>query len=424
MIATAESRLFLERIVLENVRSIEHLDLPVTRADGIRRWTFLLGENGSGKTTLLRSIALALAGSEAMPELLGTPADWVRRGKDEARIIVWLRTAAGEPRHGALVIHREDTIRDVFSRNVGLLEELDAAFRHTHRSYFTAAYGVSRKPAEDEASVRPKSRFRDPRAQSVASLFWPDYALTPLETWAMDLDYRHPRGYDLVREAIDTLMPGIRLERIDRANRELIFHTPDGEIPYRLLSDGYQNVAAWAGDLLYQITNVFQDYENPFAARGLLLIDEIDLHLHPIWQRGVMRFVEDRFPHLQVVATTHSPLTVHQAGEGELFFLRRRAANAPAQLFSYDGAPRDLMLHQLLTSPVFGLTTLDSRPIEEMKDEYRYLRDLRTRSTAETDRLRELSAELEDLPDWTDGIQGQDEVKALMRDIRDQLARG
>jgi hypothetical protein len=240
----------------------------------------------------------------------------------------------------------------------------------------------------------------------------------------MDLDYRHAAGFDIVRDAIDALLPGITLSHIDRDRRELVFDTPDGQIPYRLLSEGYQNVAAWTGDLLLQITEVFGDLADPFSARGLLLIDEVDLHLHPKWQRGLMQFVQTRFPNFQIVATTHSPLTVHQAGDGELFFLRRRDPSVPAELHAYEGAPRDLMLHQLLTSPLFGLTTLDSRPVEQMKNEYRALRDSETRSPEAEAELERLSDELKDLPDWSEGIEGQDELKSLLRDVRTELDGG
>jgi energy-coupling factor transporter ATP-binding protein EcfA2 len=414
--------MFLQRVTLENVRSIEHLDLPVTRMGTPREWTFLLGENGSGKTTLLRSIALVLAGSNALPELLGDPRDWIRSGASVARIGAELVTADGEERHAELEIGADDSIRQVYDRNRESLEQLDAAFSHTSRSYFTVAYGVSRRPAEEDSSIAKSGPgFRNPRARAVATLFSPDVPLTSLETWAMDLDYRRDAGLEIVRGAVDTLLPDISLSHIDRARRELVFETPDGQIPYRLLSEGYQNVAAWTGDLLHQITETFEDYADPFGARGLLLIDEIDLHLHPNWQRELMRFVQTRFPNFQVVATTHSPLTVHQAGEGELFFLRRAERSAPSTLHAYEGAPRRLMLHQLLTSPLFGLTTLDSVQVEHIKHEYRDLRDAE-RTPEQEARLQELAVQLADLPDWTDGIEGQAKITSLITDIRAELA--
>jgi predicted ATPase len=417
--------MFLKRITLENVRSIERLDLPVMDEAGeVRKWTFVLGENGTGKTTLLRAIALVLAGSEALPELLGNPRDWVRFGTTEARIHAELVTADGEQREADMTIGVDDSIRQVYERNRTLLEDLDAAFSHTARSYFTVGYGVSRRPGEEESSITKggTSLFRDPRARSVATLFSANATLASLEAWAMDIDYRREAGFDLAKDALNTLLPGITLLNIDRERRELVFATPDGSVPYRLLSEGYQNVAAWTGDLLFQITNVFEDFTDPFSARGLLLVDEIDLHLHPVWQRKLMEFIGERFPNLQVVATTHSPLTVHQAGPGELFFLRREVDGASATLHAYEGAPRDLMLHQLLTSPVFGLTTLDSAQVEQMKDEYRELRDVAERSPDDDARLKTLTSELEDLPDWSQGIEGQDELKDLLRDIKSELS--
>jgi predicted ATP-binding protein involved in virulence len=413
---------FLRRIALENVRSIEQLDLPVTTTEGnSRKWTFVLGENGTGKSTLLRSIALVLAGSDALPELLGTPSDWVRFGKKEARIHADLVTAEGEPRTADLTIARDDTFLMVVDRNREHLDQLDAAFQHTARSYFTVGYGVSRRPAEQELALsKGASSFRDPRAQNVATLFSSHATLTSLESWAMDVDYRGG-GFETVRAALDSLLPGVTLKGIDREAGQLMFETPDGPIPYRLVSEGYQNVAAWCGDLLYQITNVFQDFEDPTSARGLLLVDEIDLHLHPTWQRQLMEFIGTRFPNLQIIGTTHGPLTVHQAGAGELFFLRREAPGQPATLHAYEGAPRDLMLQQLLTSPLFGLTTVDSSHVEQLKDEYRQLRDTGKRSRKENARLKELTDEIQDLPDWTDGIEGQDEVKELLRDVKSEL---
>lgn len=414
--------MFLRRVILENIRSIRSLDLPLVAEDEPRKWTFLLGENGTGKSTVLRSIGLALAGSEALPELLGEPGDWVRLGTSEGRIRLQLSTASGEQREVALTLRRDHNIRELFEINHDLLEQLDAALEHTNRSYFTVGYGVSRHPSQDElVTQKGGKRFRHPRARAVATLFSGDAQLTSLPSWVMDLDYRRKNGLEVVRTSLDQLLPGIEFAAIDRENRQLLFDTPDGQVPFSQLSDGYQNVAAWTGDLLSNITQVFGDYDRPLEARGLLLIDELGLHLHPVWQRQLMRFMNDQLPNFQVVATTHSPLTVHQAGEGELYFLRR-TEKGPAELHAYPGAPRTLMLHQLLTSPVFGLDTLDSEPIEQLKAEYRALRDATSRTAQQTDRLDALTAQLQDLPDWSEGIDGQDEVKDLLNDIKAAMA--
>jgi predicted ATPase len=416
--------MFLRRIVIENVRSIEHLDLSFDQGEDLRRWTFVLGENGTGKTTLLRSIALLLAGSDALPELIGSPADWVRFGQKEAHLKAQVETIDGESRTAELTIRPTDTIGSMYSRNSEFVAELDRAFAKSSRNYFTVGYGVSRRPSDEKSTVvQGTSLFTNPRARSVATLFSSHATLVSLESWAIDVDYRQKAAFAGIRENLNKLLPNIELARIDRKAGELIFDTPDGKMPYRLLSEGYQNVAAWTGDLLYNITTIFGDYKDPFSARGLLLVDEIDLHLHPVWQRKLMQFIGDRFPHLQVVATTHSPLTVHQAGEGELFFLRRPAVRAPAELFPYDGAPRNLMLHQLLTSPAFGLGSLDSLHVEEMKREYRRLRDAPRRSKKDASRFRELRDELADLPEWSDGIEGQTEVRQVLRQVQSELSK-
>lgn len=421
--------MFLRRISLENIRSIEHLELDFESLepapDGeVRRWTFVLGENGTGKTTLLRSIALILAGSDALPEMLGSATDWVRSGATEARIRVEIVTAEGEPRTAEMSIRPDDTIGSMYARNGELLETLDRAFAKSMRNYFTVGYGVSRRPGDEKSTViTGTSLFTNPRARTVATLFSSHATLVSLESWAMDIDYRQKGAFVEVREAMNRLLPNIELIRIDRKAGQLIFGTPDGEMPYRLLSEGYQNVAAWTADLLYHITNTFEDYRDPFSARGLLLVDEIDLHLHPVWQRRLMEFIGERFPHLQIVATTHSPLTVHQAGEGELFFLRRTAARGPAELVPYEGAPRNLMLHQLLTSPAFGLTSLDSVPVEVLKREYRQLRDAPRRSRGEKARLQDLTDQIADLPDWSEGIESQDEVESVLREVKSELAK-
>ena len=137
--------MFLMQVSLRNVRSIKSLDLDFRSSEGnARRWTLLLGENGCGKSSALRAIALLLAGSEALPDLLGEPDAWIRNGSKKCLISGILATAKGEIREIALEINRGDGIRQIFSRNHSSLEALDKALSFAERNYFVLGYGVSR----------------------------------------------------------------------------------------------------------------------------------------------------------------------------------------------------------------------------------------------------------------------------------------
>ena len=138
--------MFLKSLHLENVRSIETLDLPLTDDNGrTRQWTMLLGDNGTGKSTILRSIALMLAGSEALAELAGDMESWIRFGQSKAEIRAVLTTADNKDREIALRFERGRNLREMFDINRETLDALDSALKHTNRNYFTVGYGVSRR---------------------------------------------------------------------------------------------------------------------------------------------------------------------------------------------------------------------------------------------------------------------------------------
>ena len=428
--------MYLSRIALTNVRSMESLAIdfgisPEAAAGTNRRWTLLLGENGCGKSTVLRAIGLLLAGSDALPELLGDADAWIRNGTRQCRIAGTLVTAKGEPREIALELHRGDGLRDIFERNARTLDALDAAIRHADRNYFVLGYGVSRRPPEGgkRLSAPMDDSARSPRARALASMFSPDASLVSLQRWAMDLDYRRGAGaLAPIRAALNQLMRGMNFSRIDKASGQLMFHTVDGEVPLSQLSDGYQNMAAWCGDLLYRITEAFPDRKDPLATRGVLLIDELDLHLHPVWRRQLVDFLSALLPHFQFIATTHSALTAQQSGEGELFVIRREGAKQRPTLVPFVGEPRLMGVHQLLMSPMFGLASMDSVAVEQARDT---ARKLQAKSTAkgkaltarERTQLQRSTEVLRAAPEW-DAVPGYARQQAaLLRELKATIAK-
>jgi predicted ATP-binding protein involved in virulence len=402
----------LRRLAVRNVRSLREIDIDFSRGEDWRHWTVLLGENGTGKSTLLRCIALAMAGSDAIAELFRDPPTWVRNGEEKASIEAEFTTKDGELRQARLEWQVTDSISTVLRRNGENLDQLDRAVAKAARNYFVAAYGSSRRlPAKDSPTLSRGEVFSTRRAQAMATLFSRDAALRPVEAWAMDLEYqRGGRGLDLVRSALNTLLPGVEFAEIDKQRRQLMFHTPDGDVPLEHLSDGYQNMAGWIGDFLFRMTETFADFEQPLDVGGILLLDEVDLHLHPVWQRQLLKFLTERLPNFQFVVTTHSPFTAHQSPPDALHIVER-GADQQQRMRQYVGDPRLLRIEQLL-DPLLGLPTAESVKTEDLRAEYIRLRDQATRSRDEEARFDEVKQLVADLP----------QAQAISQEEKDRLA--
>ena len=418
--------MFLKSIRLNNVKCFSDIDLSFEGEDGdIRKWTLLLAENGAGKSTLLKAIALATAGSDAIADLLGDPSDWIRYKQQECEISVVLVTNEKEERKINLRIQPKDTRADVIVKNKQSLAWLDDALNQTKRDYFVLGFGASRYLNTVNSRRAKTSEFTNKRAQRVATLFNPDATTKPIDAWAMDLDYiGNGTALETVRKVLSNLLPEIKFHNIDKQNGHLLFDTPDGIVPLHCLSDGYLAMAAWIGDLLFQVSEVSGDaQEKLLTAKGLLLIDEIDLHLHPKWQRQLLSLLDKWLPNFQFVATTHSPMAAQQAGEGELHYLMRERGKI--HLYPFSGAPNTLLLHQLVMSPAFGLDTDESKSVEDMKNRYRHLRDKADLSSKEQEELDKLTASLTDLPTGDrSNMQFSEEHTRLLQNIERELQEG
>lgn len=367
--------MFLKNISLVNFKGFHRFNLSFETEQGqIRKQTLLLGQNGTGKSNVLKAIALITSGSEAVLDLLSSPDDWIRHHEKEAVIEADILTQKGEDIHVSFKISRGVSRHDLLLFNQESLNLLDSTLKDEKQHYFVAGYGASRRHNPGGDFTTQKGRFSDAgRVASIYTLFNSDARLNSLSSWAIDLDYRSDGAeLEVVKDTLNFFLEGITFHSIDKVNKTLLFQEGSNVIKLESLSDGYQNMAAWIGDLLFRLTDRFHNIKSPLNARGLLLIDEIDLHLHPRWQRKLLDFIRAKLPNMQVIGTTHSPLTAQQAGEGELFALKRE--NGKIELTPFIGNPSNLLVHQMLMSPVFGLETDESFEVEHQKEAYRTLK--------------------------------------------------
>jgi DNA repair exonuclease SbcCD ATPase subunit len=162
--------MFFASIRLLNIRCFKDVfvdfDLPGGKN---RKWTILTGENGSGKSTILKSIALVMAGSDALAELVGNPDEWISQGATEGKIIAEIETAKGAKRELVLRIVRGEGLSKFLARSSETLSLLNDALEHTTRNYLTIGYGASRRLTQAGFSDQSNSSRGHVRARSMHS---------------------------------------------------------------------------------------------------------------------------------------------------------------------------------------------------------------------------------------------------------------
>jgi hypothetical protein len=169
------------------------------------------------------------------------------------------------------------------------------------------------------------------------------------------------------------------------------------------LSLGYRTMIAWIVDLARRLFERYPDMENPLEGPAVCLVDEIDLHLHPKWQRKIIGFLSERFPNTQFIVTAHSPLIVQAAQDANIAVLKR--SDEPDDTGAHyveihnDLEPlRNLRVDQILTSDLYGLDSARPPQIEHLVEEKIQLLSKSTLTEEDEARLDELEEEIGHLP--------------------------
>ncbi len=128
------------------------------------------------------------------------------------------------------------------------------------------------------------------------------------------LQFPYNKPLTAVRNAIATFMPGFSTLRVQREPRLQMMVEKHGKtLDVAQLSQGEKSLMALVGDIARRLATLNPGLENPLHGDGIVLIDEIDLHLHPQWQRGIIQRLRDTFPNCQFLLATHSPLVISDA---------------------------------------------------------------------------------------------------------------
>lgn len=351
--------MYVRRVNITNVRSIAELswELPAD-VDGAG-WHVILGDNGSGKSSFLRSIALVLIGADAAAGLRQSWADWIRSGADQSTINVAISPpmsrSPGIP--VTLALHRD-------SNSISTVGQYPRSLRNVWNhsavgGWFCASYGPFRRFTGGDAEIEKLFQSQPYLARHL-SLFGEAVALTEALSWLQSLKFKGLEGLSEgsllgpIMEFVNQpgfLPHGVRLQ--DVTSSGIVFADASGfTVPVQNLSDGYRSILSMTFELVRQMAltfgadGLFSSDHTAIAQPGVVIIDEVDAHLHPTWQRTIGVWFRKHFPRVQFIVSTHSPLICQAAEVGTVFRLPRPGADpAEDRGEMVDGLARNRLLY-------------------------------------------------------------------------------
>ncbi|RKZ74120.1 MAG: ATP-binding protein [Candidatus Parabeggiatoa sp. nov. 1] len=147
----------------------------------------------------------------------------------------------------------------------------------------------------------------------------------------------HDQQLTAVRNAIAAFMSGFSKLRVQRKPRLRMTVEKQGKtLDVSQLSQGEKSLMALVGDIARRLAMMNPGLENPLHGEGIVLIDEIDLHLHPQWQRGIIQRLRNTFPNCQFLLSTHSPLVISDAKKVRCYILDDSQLAPVKDLYGYD----------------------------------------------------------------------------------------
>ncbi|MBQ3752014.1 MAG: AAA family ATPase [Prevotella sp.] len=318
-------------ISLKSFRSFDDFEINCEKdGSSLYQWTVLLGNNNTGKTSILKAIA------NLRPVRVKTQQE---EDKDKYNIVPasfankYLMRQLTKNVEEAMVSSQligYENISWMYS-NHGVWS-MDASNKLS--SFYIFGYGVSRYPS--------KTSLSEQSCGDCDTLFSNDQRLVNIEEWLMQLDYAAKnhnasaaKRLEKVRELIcGNVFPEIsdfKFESSDEMHNYVLFLTKDGWFRYTQLGYGYQSMLSWVIDLCKRMFEKYPDSDNPLQESAVVLIDEIDLHLHPKWQRDIIAIISNVFRNVQFIVTTHSPLVIQSMNEVNLYVLRRQGEKLIAE---------------------------------------------------------------------------------------------
>ncbi len=406
--------MYIQKAEIKNIRSIIDFEIEFKNPAG---WHVLIGDNGAGKSTIIRSMALALVGRKEIKGLRINKEDWINKQSENGSINLYLFTDDEIDNFREI----DDTvfkfempplfpIRGISQINFNKGDFLDSflgsrvitdhelrSIEYADSGFFSTAFGPYRR--FEGGSSEWEELYNNPSFTKLSahlSVFDESVALTEPIKWLKDLNYKSLEKNKKTQHTLENLKKLINSEDFLPHNAQLESVSSDGVffkdgngtiILVNQMSDGYRSVLSMTFELIRQLVRVygseavFKNIEKDemfIDLPGVVLVDEIDAHLHPTWQTRIGNWFLKYFPKLQFIVTTHSPLVCRAAERGSIW--RLAAPGSKEESREITGKDRELLIHgnilDAISTGVFGDVAIS----EDSNDSLNRLAELNVKS--------------------------------------------
>ncbi|UWY29257.1 AAA family ATPase [Flavobacterium sp. TR2] len=340
------------------------------------QWTIILGDNGTGKTTLLRVL-----------DRIQPYHDFLIKGSDNQKLLkIPIATYDNYVKKGLLPETAKvklsifNNAEGIIPNTVSITDDAIKAYSLLISNVFLLSYGASRRMSKNQ-----NISSKEINENKITSLFNDSIELINAEEWFLQKEWASIKSEGLAKEKFETdfnkvksilidILPDvsdIQSKPIDENNSKPILEvqTSYGWVSLRNLSFGYQTLTALIVDIASKMMEQYPKSNNPLEEPVIILIDEIDLHLHPKWQRTVIDKLSQHFPKAQFIATSHSPLIVQAALDKKANIVVCRKEGDKVIIDNNPDEVKGWRIDQILTSDLFELSSSQSILFEEIRNE-------------------------------------------------------
>lgn len=411
-------------LTVENFRCFkERQTLDLSDGNGRpARWTVILGENGVGKTTLLQCLASLQPVKQVMKSIsddelrtgyvpllwhlqsshftYSKPAFFFHSNSDE-----YIAASLSTEYHIGRVFSfgKEESFR-ISSSKDGAISGQGSTLDNVG-GLLIYAYGANRRPNGSANGLSIGSGWD--------TIFDIDSLLINSEDWFLNAHHASISNSTLqqlaekqvteIKKMLVRLLPDvhdIQAQTVHEIGKQLkvvvSVLSSYGWVPLSSLSLGYQTLITWTVDLAARLFDRYPDSPDPLAEPAVVLVDEIDLHLHPKWQRELIGFLSSIFKNTQFIVTAHSPLVVQAAEDANIVVLRREGDHVVIE--NNPESVRNWRVDQILASELFGQMPTRPPRVDKRLDERTVILSKSVLTEADRQRLAELEAEIGTLP--------------------------